>query len=64
MSSDICPKCGREIIHKNRYQCVTSNGITGVVWHDKKVTYSQLFGNHTIWSDGCYLTKEEWEKIV
>ena len=56
---DICPKCGREIIHKNRYQCVTSNGITGVVWHKKDVTQ-----NRTVWSDGCYLTKEEWEKIV
>ena len=55
----ICPKCGREIIHMTRYQCITSNGITGVIWHKK-----EQHDNCTVWSDGCYLTREEWEKVV
>ena len=61
--SNVCPKCGKEFIHKNHFCTPDETGVIAVVWHNSRQIESMFGGVHTQWADGCFLTQEEWDSI-
>lgn len=61
-TKNICPKCKKEYIHKNHFNTPDGEGIIGVVWHGEKVKHGP-YGSNKFWSDGCFLTQEEWDSL-
>ena len=62
MTQNICPKCKKNFIHKNHFNTPDGEGGVGVVWHGEKVKHGP-YGSNKFWSNGCFLTQEEWDSI-
>jgi hypothetical protein len=58
-----CPKCGREFLIKSYFSEPDETGIIAMVAHNKEIVQYPMGGPHTRYTDRCFLTQEEWNKI-
>ncbi len=58
-----CPKCNKPILTLWHFHEPDYKGIQAIVYHNKR-SIIDLFGEHEVFTDACFLTEFEYQALT